>query len=324
MGEYVDNSISASDARKVRPGYDALVSAYERGDFDALIVRDLDRLSRQPRQLEDWIDAAEGRGLVIVTANGEADLSDDNGRMFARMKMAVARSEVDRKSARQRRSKRQRAEAGMVPKGPRLTGYTTEGAIIDDEAAVVRRIFANFAAGDSLKGIARALTQEGVPPGSRRAGDPGRWDSRTVRDILTNQPYAGRVVYRGEVLRGVRAKWEPLVSEGLFDAVQARLTDPRRITNRQGTDRAHLGSGLYRCADCGGRVRSFSGGRYRCPEGHVNRSIAPVDTYVVAVVEARLGLPDLADILPHPTEDTAPLTADRTRLRERLATIESD
>ena len=77
VGEYVDNSVSASDARKNRPGYDALVKAYEAGEFDALVCYDLDRLTRQPCQLEDWIDAAEGRGLALVTANGEADLTTD-------------------------------------------------------------------------------------------------------------------------------------------------------------------------------------------------------------------------------------------------------
>ncbi|MFZ2509680.1 MAG: recombinase family protein, partial [Gordonia sp. (in: high G+C Gram-positive bacteria)] len=89
-GVWSDNSISASDARKVRPGYDALVRAWEAGAFDALVVWDLDRLTRQPRQLEDWIDRAEGRGLAIVTSNGEADLTTDAGRLFARIKAAVA------------------------------------------------------------------------------------------------------------------------------------------------------------------------------------------------------------------------------------------
>ena len=51
-GEYIDNSISASDSRKQRPGYDALCRDYEAGRFGALIAWDLDRLTRQPRQLE--------------------------------------------------------------------------------------------------------------------------------------------------------------------------------------------------------------------------------------------------------------------------------
>lgn len=63
-GTWSDNSISASDASKKRPGYDALVQAYAAGQFDALVCYDLDRLTRQPRQLEDWIDAAEGAGWL--------------------------------------------------------------------------------------------------------------------------------------------------------------------------------------------------------------------------------------------------------------------
>lgn len=69
----MDNGFTASDRRKDRPGYDQMVKAYEAGEFDAILCWDLDRLTRLPRQLEDWVDAAEERGLVIVTANGEAD-----------------------------------------------------------------------------------------------------------------------------------------------------------------------------------------------------------------------------------------------------------
>ncbi|MEQ4207909.1 recombinase family protein [Actinopolymorpha sp. B9G3] len=112
VAEYVDNSISASDKRRERPGYDKLVAAYDAGEFDALICWDLDRLTRQPRQLEDWIDRATDRGLLLVTANGEADLSTDAGRLFARIKASVGRNEVERKSARQRRAALQRAETG--------------------------------------------------------------------------------------------------------------------------------------------------------------------------------------------------------------------
>ncbi len=117
--EYADNSISASDRRKARPAYDHLVADYQAGTFDALICWDLDRLTRQPRQLEDWIDAASERGLRLVTANGEADLSIDGGRMFARIKASVARAEVERKGARQSRALRQRAESGRPPLGVR-------------------------------------------------------------------------------------------------------------------------------------------------------------------------------------------------------------
>lgn len=316
---YVDNSVSASKRTVRRPAYDRMVDDFKAGRFDALVCYDLDRLTRQPRQLEDWIEAAEERGLKLVTANGEADLTTDAGRLFARIKASVARAEVERKSARQTRAALQRADRGKVPAGVRLTGYAVDGALVADEAAVVLDVFERFAAGESLKGLAAVLGASGVP--TRRGG---AWHPSTVRTILTNARYAGRAVYRG-VETGKAGAWEPIVGEGLFDVVQARLGDPRRITNREGTDRKHLGSGLYLCGICGGRLRT-NGTRYWCPVGgHVLRSLPRVDEFVVAVIRARLALPDAARLVS-PVDDAAiaQIDAQARDLRARLATIESD
>ena len=155
---YTDQSISATDASVNRPAYDRLVRDFDAREWDALVCWDLDRLTRQPRQLEDWIDRAESRGLRIVTANGEADLGTDSGRLFARVKAAVARAEVERKSARQSRAHRQRAAMGRPPKGVRALGYSLDGTVRAGEAEAVRAIFTAFNAGASLRSIARALS----------------------------------------------------------------------------------------------------------------------------------------------------------------------
>lgn len=274
-GEYGDNSISASDARKKRPGYDQLCEDYDAGQFDALVCWDLDRLTRQRRQLEDWIDRAAKHGLKLVTANGEADLTTDGGCMCARIKAAVARAEVDRKGARQSRAQRQRAEHGKPPKGVRLTSYTLAGEVIAEEAEVIRRIFKRFSAGDTLKGIARGLEEDRIK--TRRGGG---WSSSSVSTILRNARYAGRSVYKGQQMGA--AAWPALVGEAQFDAVQSWLTDPRRTVNRADTARKHIGSGVYYCGSCGARVRSSSGmggglHRYTCRDNHFYRSGKPVD-----------------------------------------------
>jgi site-specific DNA recombinase len=318
--EYVDNSISASKRTTKRPAYDRMVADFSAGQFEALVCWDLDRLTRQPRQLEDWIDAAEERGLLLTTANGEADLSTDGGRLFARIKASVARAEVERKSARQIRAAAQRADRGRPPSGVRLTGYTLGGRIVPDEATIVRSIYTRFSAGDSLRGIAVWLTDQGIDTRHGKA-----WSSSSVRTILTNPRYAGRAVYCGQVT-GKAGQWEAIVSEATFDNVHARLTDPRRITNRLGTDRRHLGSGLYLCGVCGGLVRSHSGGRYRCPAGgHITRMGESIDAFVRGVIRARLARPDVADLLAVPDTDAAKrLSARIEGLRFRLGKIEAD
>ncbi len=315
--EYVDNSISASSRTKVRPAYDRMVGDFAAGRFDALVCWDLDRLTRQPRQLEDWIDAAEERGLVLVTANGEADLSTDAGRLFARIKASVARAEVERKGARQRRAMAQRVENGRVPAGVRLTGYAPDGTVVEGEAELIRELFARFNAGESLHGLARWLTDTGVPT---RRGAP--WRPSSVRTILTNARYCGRQVYKGEAT-GQLGDWDPIVTEAAYDAAQAILTDPRRIANREGTDRKHLGSGIYRCAVCGDRLVAHSTPtRYRCRDGaHVTRSAGPVDEYVEAVVVAWLNSIEELDLSP---ADDTPTAGEVARHRERLRKVELD
>ena len=324
LREYVDNSRSATSTKKARPAYDEMTADYQAGAFDALVCWDLDRLTRQPRQLEDWVDAAEVTGLLLVTANGEADLSTDGGRMYARIKIAVARAEIERKSARRRSANAQRAQSGYNMKGARLTGYTPNMAIVEAEATAVREVFDRFASGDSLRALAKRLTESGVPTRFGRS-----WSPTSVRQILTNPRYAGRVVYQGNLVP-VEGQWTPLVAAEVFDHVQERVNDPRR-RKQQGTDRKHLGSGLYLCAVCGNVLQAWSGHRYACRAaignggGHANRSRGPVDDYVTTVLRERLARADLADLLPAVEDEAGQRAAEKIRLlRARLATVEGD
>lgn len=324
-GVYRDNSISASDSRKHRPGYAGLQRDYADGLFDAMVVWDLDRLTRQPRQLEDWIEAAEGRGLALITTNGEADLTTDGGRMYARIKLAVARAEIERKSARHKRALQQHATAGKAPHGPRLFGYTATGNVDPKESAVVADIFERFYAGESLRSLTKMLTDTDVPT---RNGRP--WNARTVRDMLSNPRYAGWAVYQGEIATDndgnlVRGQWAPLVSEDTFDVVQARLSDPSRKTSRVGTDRRYLASGLYLCAECDSPVQVRNGGKMFCPAGnHLSRDHRHVDAFVLDLIAERLADPNLSALLAPVGDDMKPVVEESKQLRARLAKIDNE
>lgn len=235
---YVDQSKSATDRTKVRPAYDQMVADYKAGAFDAIICYDLDRLTRQPRQLEDWIDASELRGLALVTANGDADLSTDGGRMYARIKAAVARAEMERKGARQSAAQLQRAKQGRAPKGMRPLGYAVNGEVIPDEAEAVRAIYRLFTRTDhpeSLRSLARGLSGtepiDGLRPrpkhshivsaerAERRLAEgkaprpiepDGEWSPSTVLGILRNPRYAQMSTYTPKTAQpdgGRRRTW---------------------------------------------------------------------------------------------------------------------
>src|SRR4051812_11732029 len=133
--EYVDNDKSATTGR--RPAYEKMLDDIRAGLLGAVVVWDLDRLHRRPIELEHFITLADEKHLALASVGGDADLSTDNGRLFARIKGAVARAEIERKSARQKRAARQRAEAGIWYV-PRPFGYTEAGdALVETEAAAV-------------------------------------------------------------------------------------------------------------------------------------------------------------------------------------------
>jgi hypothetical protein len=132
---------------------------------------------------------------------GDADLSTDNGRLYARIKGAVGKSEVERKSARQRAACKQRAESGRAWLARRAFGYTkpnrdgTGMRVIESEASLLRDAYAAVLAGRSLRGIAADWNANGV-----RTTEGNPWVGVVLRKALVNPRYAGLRSYRGEIV----------------------------------------------------------------------------------------------------------------------------
>ncbi len=295
-GVYIDNDVSASKVRGAGTAWARMLADTDAGLIDYVVAVDLDRLLRSTRDLNTLID----HGLAAVTIDGEIDLTSADGEFRASMLASISRFEVRRKGERQTRANVQRARKGGVPKGVRLTGYATDGSLVPDEADVVRRLFEGFAAGDTLRSLSR---------------EHDRTPS-TVRTILTNPRYAGRRVYKGEVVG--TGSWEPIVGEATFDLVQRLLADPRRRTNRTGsTARKSLGTSLFRCAECDSTVRTAgSGDRYACSGCGLARTKEPVDALVLGTLQARLAQPDALDAV-RPAGDAEALHEEARALRGR-------
>ncbi|MCV7579576.1 recombinase family protein [Micrococcus luteus] len=277
---YDDPSISASSRTTIRPGYEQMIRDWTAGKFDAIVCWDLDRLTRQPRQLEDWIDAAEQRGLLLVTANGEADLTTDAGRFFARMKAAVSRQEIERKSARQKRAAQQRAQLGKAWGPRRPFGFEDDKVTHRlPEAEVVRRIYNDFISGVGQHDLCRRLNAEG-----HRTSTGNEWTQPVLRQFLLNPRNAGLRAYKGEIVG--KAAWSPIVSEATFQAARDRLQG--RSTGKGGGTGKHLLIGVAQCGVCDGPVGTSytsSGARqYSCRAGHVSRSAERVEQYVEATI----------------------------------------
>lgn len=345
--DYIEpGSTSASKPRRKASAWYRLLDDIRAGRIGVVIVQDLDRLTRQPSELEELLTLSEQNGLRLITMDGECDTRSANGRMFLRVKAAVARFEVEHKAGRQRVANRDRAENGQPWKAGRRTfGYLPDlSATVPAEAEQVQQAFRDVANGVSLRSMTRRWNAAGSVSSQ---GNP--WTTAALRLLLKNPTYSGRRVYWGSDSKGRRnavplavadLKDVPaIVDADLFAAVQVILGDPTRLTSdRGGRGPLHLLSGLAWCGleGCGARLsygtatarRKGQDVTYRvlrCREClRLSRAAEPIEEFVTAVALARLERADAADLFQVPAEDVGPLRTRAAALRVQREALAAD
>ncbi|MDQ1548058.1 MAG: site-specific recombinase [Actinomycetota bacterium] len=343
---FVDNDISAYSG-KPRPQYRAMLEAIAAGQIEGVLAWHTDRLHRRATELEQFVVIAEAHHLQVQTVTaGNVDLSSPSGRMVARMLGAAAQHEVDHARERMQRAKDQMLIDGKVRGGARPFGYEPGGMIIrESEAIHIREATAAVLAGRSLAGIARSLNERGILS-SRGA----QWNFGTVRDMLL-RPRNAALSARGlpgrktmhSALTSERfeveivgpALWPAVVPEDEWRALVSTLLDGSRRT-QNGNDARWLGSGLYICGVCGGRLRpapyggTGNGGRarthlYRCVESaHLTVNCAPTDAYVLEVVAERVRDPRIIAQMHRKDPELEVAKRQRAKLSADLARFELD
>ncbi|NSY39080.1 serine recombinase [Leisingera sp. ANG59] len=284
---FSDRAISG--ASMLRPGLQALFQAAQDGQFDVVLSEALDRLSRDQADIAAIYKRLSFTGVRIVTlAEGEI------GELHVGLKGTMNQLFLKDLADKTRRGLRGRVEAGHSG-GGNSYGYdvirrlgadglpvTGERRINEAEAAIIRRVFADFAAGHSPKAIARRLNNEAIP------GPRGKlWRDTAIRGhrargtgLLNNELYIGRLVwnrlrYVKDPRTGKRVSrlndpsdWITtvvpelrIVDDSLWEAVKARqgkIEAEPRVQAMKATRfwekrrKLHLLTGLAFCGSCGG------------------------------------------------------------------------
>jgi site-specific DNA recombinase len=323
---YSDNDISAApSSRKPRPAYDRMLVDAEAARFDVVVAYSTSRLTRRPREIEDFIELHQDFGTRLLTvASGAPDLSTADGRMHLRLLSGVDSGEAERGAERARRKQQELAEAGRHI-GPRPFGWDITGrgpdqrlTINEAEAAVLRECVQRVLAGEGLWKIVNDLNGRGIKTST---GKP--WVTQVLRRVLLrdrnwgmrkHQPLGKDGKPKGKAML-YPGQWEPVIDTETHNRVVAHLTDPSRKTNNRGTAPKYLLTSVAYCGECGGYVvgakeftytvqgykrkdgtRSPSKQRvyaasYKCPHAgcmKVQRRMADVDEHVSRTVVALL------------------------------------
>ena len=332
--EYVDNDLSAYGGKK-RPEYERMLTDLADGARDAVLIYHVDRLTRRPIELEQFLDvltAAKVRQVRFV-AGGDLDIGNGDGLMVLRMLLAVAANESATKSRRVKRKMLQNAEAGLPHGGHgRPFGYEDDKVTVRPvEAQIIRDLADRHLAGESLRSLAAWLEEQGV-----KTARGGTWRSPTIRQMLRSARIAGLREHDGEVIGP--AVWDAIVSEQTRARLLARMQE-QKVSGRR-SPRRYLLSGLLRCHQCSNKLYSAARvdgpqpvRRYVCASGPDHGGCGgtmvnaePVEELLMQAVLYRLDSPELADALAgraaldeRTAEVAAALQSDQDQLAELTA-----
>ncbi|WP_330282948.1 recombinase family protein [Streptomyces sp. NBC_00588] len=116
---YQDNDVSAYKRNVRRPEFELMLSDLADGLIDGVVAYDLDRLARQPKDLERLIDLYdERRRRVFATVTNDVNLGTADGRTMARVMVAFANKSSHDASRRIQRKHLELARQGKPNGGP--------------------------------------------------------------------------------------------------------------------------------------------------------------------------------------------------------------
>ena len=293
---YEDDDRSAFNPRRGRPEYERLLTDIRRGVRDGVMIWRLDRLHRQPRELEEFIVVCDKHDVALATVTGDVDLATSQGRLLARAWGAFAAHESEVRGERLSRAARQRATCGVMPHSGGLYGYDIQtNRVKPREAAVIKEVATRLLRGDSIYAVCADLNRRKIPSPRQRS-----WTHATLRRLIVNPRLAGLSTYRGEVV-GAGA-WAPILRRPQLERLRALLDDPSRKLNVN-PPRWYLLRRAVLCAKCGapvmgGTVRGVR--HYQCvnrPDMHgCGRVVMRADRLEAAVLEAMCVRLDTTDL----------------------------
>ena len=284
---YIDDGFTGTNFE--RPGFQRMIEDIKEGYIGIVLTKDLSRLGRNyvmTGQYTDFFFPEHGVRYVAVNDSYDSAKDDNDIAPFKNILNEMYAKDISKKvrSVRQTSAKQGKFMGSKPPFGYVKSADNKHQLIIDPPAAeVVKRIFREFAGGESGRNIATKLNAEGVDTpaeyyfkqtGKRatRSGSHQQWGSATIIQLLRNQVYIGnmvqgkrkvlsfktkkRLVTAPESWIAVEGTHEAIIERFTWNSVQRRMDNAKRAPNHaiktSGKDNEiNVFSGIIRCADCG-------------------------------------------------------------------------
>lgn len=266
LGIYADEATSGM--KDTRPQYEEMMKQLRQGIADMVVIYDQSRLFRKMTAWFSFRDELTVMGVQVVSVTQPMigkDLRDPTN-FLTEGSMALF-NQIWALQSRQKTMEKMRfmARNGQHTGGKPALGYVVKDgrlAICEEEAAIIRRIFQEYASGKSYRDIIAGLNRDGL---KTKRGRP--FGSNSLHDMLHNEKYIGVLVYGqspyredgsrnshskdgADVIR-IEGGVPAIVEKELFEKVQKRMSMNKRLQGgRPATKREYPLRGKVYCGDC--------------------------------------------------------------------------
>ncbi|WP_440705960.1 recombinase family protein [Heyndrickxia oleronia] len=277
VDKYIDNGISGAGLKN-RTGLNKLLLDLKKRNIDVVIAKSVSRLGRNTVQSLQTAEQIERHGARLILPEDFYDSATSDSSISFELKAVFAKEEAVKLSRRiklglQESAKKGRYKASTPPYGYKVNPYTRKLEPDDVTAPIVKEIFHLYLyEGWGMFKITNELMARSVPTPRTVAGainSSKKWHQGTIKGILNNPAYTGRLVHHREEttkflseseLYKVRKKIEPekqivienahpaIISDNDFKAVQELM---KKKGKSRSNGKENLFAHIAQCSDCG-------------------------------------------------------------------------
>lgn len=270
--EYIEEGWSGKNME--RPQFKKLIRDIEKGKINTVVVVKLDRLTRSVRDLNNIIDLFEEHDTRFHSTSEKIDTTTATGRFFVNLMGSIAQLERETIVERVKDGMAQMVREGKAPGAIVPFGYEVKDGkyyVIEEEAKTIRDMYDWFLKGMSINAIAKKLTDNNIKTPGGKIG----WHRGTVRNILRNDHYIGRLTW-GKTVK--EESHEPLIDDVTFQK-SLKMINQSKEKNPAYFWGKYAFSGIMKCGKCGSRMygkihhnrSKYRVVYYRCANSQLNK-----------------------------------------------------
>lgn len=285
VGKYSDEGKSGKNAEH-RPAFNQMMDDIrsKKDNVRYVLVFKLSRFARNTSDTAKYLQELASYGVGLLGVKDGIDTSTVTGKMIANIMGAVAEVELENIHEQTLAGRQQKARSGLWNGAQAPYGYVLENkalTICPEKAEIVKEIFRLYTEeGQSIRYITKKLNDDDIKREQRGNTQFSLFTDRTVRSILKNPVYEGKIAYgrrhtvkvegTNNDTKVVKQTDESkiILVDGLHEAIvtpdtfsKAQMLLSKNVAHRKtrsDSSTVYPLTGLIRCPDCGKNIFGYS------------------------------------------------------------------